>query len=346
MVIAMGMFACQEQMLQAAEEYRIDLNTKYLEMYEEAKTKLSPHMLRELQFFFGYDFFHKALDFAFYESIAASRQPLTAELWIDRLKETEAAETVANMVFGVYVDKMEELLDGAEWEQVRENMGLLIERVKLISPQREVSDARGPLLECMEHPEETKHRYLGLISRFYRDVFVHWSEWIREESERALARYETSFGADPERFLENFKCERGLFQHPATFHISFVSQVANHHIWPVNRGVNHFWVLFGAYNDRVYGPAADREKAELFFKALSDKRRMEFILLLRERPRYGGEIAAELGITPAAVIYHANFFFFLNLVEFKRKDHRLYYHLNAEKLRELLEISSRVLLHD
>lgn len=342
----MGMFACQDQMLRAAEEYRIELDVRYLEIYRDAQSKLSPHMLRELQFFFGYDFFHKALDFAFYESIASSRQPLTAEIWINRLNDTVAEETIANMVFGVYSDKMEELLDGVEWGKARADLGWLTERVRLVTPQREVSDAREPLLECLGHPEETKHRYMGLISQFYRDVFAGWSGFIREESERALSRYETFFNADPERFLENFKSERELFQHPATFHISFVSQVANHHMWPVDRQLNHFWVLFGAFNDRVYGPAADREKAELFFKALSDKRRMEFIMLLRERPRYGGEIAAELGITPAAVIYHANFFFFLNLIEFKRSDHRLYYHLNVEKLRELLEISTRVLLND
>lgn len=345
LIVLMGMIACEPQMVKTAEEYRIELDPLNNEIFKDAGNKMSPHMLRELQFFFGYDFFHKALDYAFYESIASSRQPLSAASWIERLEEAEASEISANMVYGVYYDKMEELLQGREWEEIRKDRLALIERVKATLPLDEVKEAQEPLLECLKHPEETKRRYMMLISQFYRDIFAGWSEVIGEESERALDRYEAFFKGDPERFIRDIhKSEPEIFQVPSTIHVSFVSQVGNHHIWPF--GGSHFWVIFGVFNDRVFGPAADREKAELFFKALSDKRRIDFIMLLRERPRYGSELAAELGITPAAVIYHANFFFFLDLVEFRRSDHRLYYHLNKERLRELLALTAKVMLDE
>ncbi|WP_410767852.1 ArsR/SmtB family transcription factor [Fontibacillus sp. BL9] len=343
LIVTMGMFACESQMAKAAEEYRIELDPLLETIGEDAKKKMSPHMLREMQFFFEYEFFHKALDYAFYESIASSPEPLSAEDWMALLKDADAEKMVVNMAYGVYYDKMEELLDGRPWEEMYDDLPGLIQRVRLISPLEEVKAAQEPLLECLAHPEETKQRYLQLITQFYRQVFANWSEVIRAESERAMIRYETFFQGDPERFIrEIHKSDPDLFHTRSTFHVSFVSQVGNYHMWPLGRP--YFWVIFGVHNDRVFGPAADREKAELFFKALSDKRRMDLIMLLRERPRYGSELAAELGITPAAVIYHANFFFFLDLVEFKRSDHRLYYHLNLERLRELLALTAKVML--
>ncbi|MEF2964872.1 hypothetical protein V3851_03440 [Paenibacillus sp. M1] len=346
LIVFMGMFACERQMTEVAEEYRIDIDPLNRTLYEDARSKLSPFMMREMEFFFAYDFLHKALDYTFYELIAASPEPLSAEAFIAGIQKADARDRAAAMVFGVYSDKQESLLQGRTWEQAREDLPWLIERVKLTEPPQEVKGAHRPLLECLAHPEEAKQRYVALISQFYCDVFAGWAKRLREECERALIRYEAFFQADPERFIIDIhKSEPALFDNRATFHVSVISQVGNYHMWPLDY-IHHFWVIFGANNDKVFGPAADREKAELFFKALSDKRRMDFIILLRERPRYGAELAAELGITPAAVTYHANFFFFLDLVEFKRSDHRLYYHLNGERLRELLALTSRVLLDE
>lgn len=40
------------------------------------------------------------------------------------------------------------------------------------------------------------------------------------------------------------------------------------------------------------------------FQALSDPARREILVFLREKPRTAGEIAAHLGVTPAAASYH------------------------------------------
>ncbi|KAI7251594.1 hypothetical protein KC345_g11561, partial [Hortaea werneckii] len=103
----------------------------------------------------------------------------------------------------------------------------------------------------------------------------------------------------------------------------FVAQVANGFYKFYTEAGRVGWVIFGIHNDRVYGPNADREKVELFLKAFSDKRRLDFLLLLKQRPHYGLEIATALGITPAAVKYHSNFLFFLDLLDVERVDHRL-----------------------
>ncbi|OAB35971.1 ArsR/SmtB family transcription factor [Paenibacillus glacialis] len=345
MIISMGMIACKGQLLALAEDYKLELDPLALTFHNDAQARLSPHTLRELQFFFQYHFLHKGLDFAFYESICSLTKPQSAEEWINMLEQSPAEHVVVQMVYGVYWDQMEEFLQGQEWETVKIDLRLLTELVTDTTPQPELINAHAPLLECLAHPEETKLRYMQLIRLFYRDAFVLWKDRFREESEQASLIYKEYFHANPVRFIQEFnKVEPAVYDIPTTFHISFISQIGNHHI-SINTGTAWIsWVIFGIHNNRVFGPAADREKTELFLKAFSDKRRLDFILLLQERPHYGQELAKKLGITPAAVNYHANFLFFLNLLEMKREDHRMYYHLNIDILRELLAVTTRVML--
>jgi DNA-binding transcriptional ArsR family regulator len=347
LIISMGMIACEEQMLALAEDYKLELDPLAMSFHEEARTRLSPHTLRELEFFFKYNFLHKGLDFAFYESICSSMEPLSAEEWMMRLEQSPAERIVAEMVYGVYHDKMDELLQGMDWEVVKGNIPLLLEIAKKTKPQPEVVKAHVPLLECLAHPEETKVRCLQLIQQFYHDAFSLWKDRLRVESERATIRYDELFHDNPERFIRDHTgTEPIIYDIPTTFHISLMGQVGS------NRQVFYTgtswigWVIFGIHNDRVFGPAADREKTELFLKTFSDKRRLDILLLLRERPHYGQEIATKLSITPSAVNYHANFLFFLNLLEMKRIEHRMYYHLDIEKLRGLLAVTTRVMLDE
>ncbi|MEC0090337.1 ArsR/SmtB family transcription factor [Paenibacillus macquariensis] len=345
MIVSMGMVACEGQLLALAEEFKIELDPLASSFHDETHERLSPHTLRELQFFFQYHFIHKGLDYAFYESICSSTEALSAEEWITVLAQSPADKVVAQMVYGVYWDQMEDLLQGQEWDAIKMDLRILSELVHDTKPQQELIQAHEPLLECLAHPEETKLRYMQLIRLFYNEAFVHWRERFKEESERASVIYQAQFHANPERFIRDLnKVEPAVYDIPTNFHISFISQVGNHHL-SFNTGTSwNAWVIFGIHNDRVFGPAADREKTELFLKAFSDKRRLDFLLLLQERPHYGQEIATKLGITPAAVNYHSNFLFFLNLLEMKREDHRMYYHLNMDKLRELLAVTTSVLL--
>ncbi|GGH28355.1 hypothetical protein GCM10008013_30310 [Paenibacillus segetis] len=348
LIIAMGMVACEEQMEEVAKEYKFELDPLATDFHQEAREQLSPHALRELEFFFKYNFLHKALDFGFYLSICDCPKIQSAEEWIAELDQIPADKIMAGMVYGVYHDKMDELLQGRDWEywkEVQRDLPALIELVKATEPHPEVAGAFEPLLECLTHPLEAKHRYMQVIRQFYQDAYKPWAKRIKDLSEASALHYGDSFKEEPETFIrETNKSEPALYDLPTIFHISFLSQVSNHLIYS-NNG-QHAWVIFGIHNDRVFGPDADREKVELFFKALSDKRRMDFVSLLRVQPRYGAELAAELGITPAAVNYHANFLFFLDLLEMKRSDHRMYYHLKTERLRELLALTSKVLLDE
>ncbi|UQZ32261.1 hypothetical protein C2I18_01085 [Paenibacillus sp. PK3_47] len=346
-VVSLGMIACEGQLLAVAEDYKLEMDPMALAYHEEARTRLSPHAYRELQFFFGYNFFHKALDFAFYESVCSYAEPLSVEMWLARLEESPAEKTVSEMVYGVYHDHLDELLQGHDWEVAKHDIPLLAGLVRNTEPLQEVAAAQEPLLECLNYPEECKLRYMQFLRQFHKDIFSHWSDALRNESEQGRVYYEPLFQDNPERFIREINTnDPAQYDIPTTFHISFMSQVGNYFLHLYKDTGELGWVVFGIHNEQAFGPPAAREKVELFLKAFSDKRRLDFLLLLKKRPHYGQEIAAALGITPAAVNYHANFLFFLGLIELKREDHRLYYHLHTDKLEELLSLTSKVMLDE
>lgn len=347
-IVAMGMLACEEQLQAMAEDYKLEMDPLAVQFHEDAGTRVSPHTYRELQFFFNYNFFHKALDFGFYESICTHPEPQSAEAWIAQLELIPAGKIIAEMVYGVYQDKLDEFLNGEDWEIVKQDLSQLTRLVRNTVPHKEVIHAQAPLLECLDYPEECKLRYMQLLRQFYNDIFIHWKDKLKERSEEGSAHYEAMFLAEPERFIRDIhKNDPMLFTYiPTTFHVSLISQVGNHYLHFVKDTGYVGWVIFGIHNERVFGPAADRERTELFLKAFSDKRRLDILLLLKKRPHYGQEIASALGITPAAVNYHTNFLFFLDLVSIKREDHRLYYHLNRDRLQELVALMTKVMLDE
>lgn len=58
-IVSMGMIACEEQLLKAAEDYKLEMDPQVLSYHKDARARLSPHSYRELQFFFQYNFFIK-----------------------------------------------------------------------------------------------------------------------------------------------------------------------------------------------------------------------------------------------------------------------------------------------
>ncbi|WP_438434012.1 ArsR/SmtB family transcription factor [Gorillibacterium sp. sgz500922] len=346
LLIAMGMLACEDTMRKVAEDYKLQLDSLQIEFFAFARERLSPHTQRELSFFFGHDFFHKSLDLCGYEFLARKPEIESALDLLEALAEEEAERLVSAMVMGVYSDRLSELVEGADWTAKSGDLAYLTVRVSRLAPEEVVASAREPLLECLAHPREAKQRLLLLLEQFYWEAFHPWKDRFRTWSEVGVERFRKQFEDNPAKFIRGYQKMSPDFyaQEPATaVHVSFCEQIGNHFL---SFGCETAWLLFGLRNEEVYGTKASMEKAELFFKALSDKRRLEFVSLLLQRPHYGMEIAEILGITSAAVSYHANFLFFLDLIEVQRADHRLYYHLRKDKMRELLQTAERVLLDE
>ncbi len=72
------------------------------------------------------------------------------------------------------------------------------------------------------------------------------------------------------------------------------------------------------------------------FKVLSDKQRRDILVMLKKGRMNAGEIAEELGITPAALSYHLKLLKGADLImEYKQKNF-IYYEINTSIFDELI----------
>lgn len=72
------------------------------------------------------------------------------------------------------------------------------------------------------------------------------------------------------------------------------------------------------------------------FKVLADRQRRDILVMLKNGRMNAGEIAAELGVTPAALSYHLKLLKSADLImEYKEKNF-IYYEINTSVFEELI----------
>ena len=72
------------------------------------------------------------------------------------------------------------------------------------------------------------------------------------------------------------------------------------------------------------------------YAALADPSRLQIVRLLVERPRYGQELAAALGMSGATISHHLDALGKSGVLRIERRAHRTYFALDHEELRALL----------
>lgn len=72
------------------------------------------------------------------------------------------------------------------------------------------------------------------------------------------------------------------------------------------------------------------------FKVLSDKQRRDILIMLKDGRMSAGDIAEQLGVTPAALSYHLKLLRSVDLIlEYKHKNF-IYYEINTTVFDELI----------
>ncbi len=79
-------------------------------------------------------------------------------------------------------------------------------------------------------------------------------------------------------------------------------------------------------------------------KALSDSSKLEIITALKVSPKYNLEIAHQLGLTAATMSHHMNVLLNCGFVGVEKRDGKVYYHLNKDTMKDLLEELEQTLL--
>ena len=84
-------------------------------------------------------------------------------------------------------------------------------------------------------------------------------------------------------------------------------------------------------------PVDNRKHLVSLLKLLADESKLEILALLRQRRRYGGELAKELKLTTATISHHMGILVGNGLVTLNKEMNRVYYELDEKAIRKLLE---------
>lgn len=204
---------------------------------------------------------------------------------------------------------------------------------------------RDKLAECLENPAETLHRLSFAMKQFYETVYRHFESKILAKAEPFREKYEELFEKDPGGFLADyFKVGIDTIKDKIQIHVGFFMQ-AGILSFP-GGGSDTDCFIMGIHSEKRFGARFARARLLNFYKLLADEKRFELFELLSERPWYVNELAERLGLAASTVSHHLGFFIRSGLVRPCREDHRQYYSLEAEKVRELLNRSALLFLKE
>ena len=91
-------------------------------------------------------------------------------------------------------------------------------------------------------------------------------------------------------------------------------------------------------------PVNNRKRLVFLLKVLADESKLEILALLKERRRYGRELAKELNLTTATISHHMDMLVGSGLVTLNKEMNRIYYEIDENAVRKLLEQTWELLL--
>lgn len=236
---------------------------------------------------------------------------------------------------------------------------------------------RSHLLRVLANPEQARAELLGLLRRHQELAFARLEPALREEREAAAERWQAG-GLEHERMRSLFARYGELEEFspvvvaPSVLldtQISVYYQEIRRSLLD-GRSYEPFILLVGAQRDlaptlpathalpsarlprrsvpQVGEPATTEQETAVagvrIFEALADASRIRIVRLLAERPHYGQELAAALGVSAATVTHHVNLLLRAGVVSIERQSHRTYFVLRRESLLDQLNVGLRYAL--
>lgn len=211
------------------------------------------------------------------------------------------------------------------------------------------------IVETITHPARTRERLADLFADLCDDLFAPLFPELRAKGRMAEARMRDRYVRDPATFImpDTERHARGvprLLLWPSVFLGDGWATISHSASAAMQEG-NARSIAYGA-DMLLATPSPDAaaltDPAEIVpeiappetyqdvYRLLADPVRWTLIQLLVTAPRYGQELAELLGLSIATISHHLNGLKKLDLVDIKRDEHRLYYHLRTDRLRALL----------
>lgn len=317
-----------------------------IDMLDKMKGNLSSYIRWELQYFFqkytctyctgvGVTIYMKYLH--------QNPEINTIEEMIEIIEKSDEYTMFSYAIEGIFYEKNNKSIrEVYDWDRIKNNPDELLKIIRGLELAEK--DLEHRLIEIIENAKETKQRYIMLLKHFYEKAYKPFEEEISKLIAPAMERYEKEFLSNPEKFSRKyFVKDINVFGQVVLIHISFFKYSGSDY-WSSSNGTE--CIILGSETWRFIDEEPEKERILNFLKAISDRRRMNIIELLAEKPWYVNEIAEEIGMSAATTSYHLTNLQELGIVDFERYEHRFYYYLNKDKLRELFIEAMKIYLHE
>lgn len=213
----------------------------------------------------------------------------------------------------------------------------------------EFEEEASRLVRLLSAPEEFRERMARVLDWFHSRFVGPEEVSVQKEIQQRIAAYEPQIRQEPEDALDRLSggnygsllagCgELSLF---LVYRASYERSM----FLPGNAYV----VIGVGLLEQTLLPNADQQalvkRTDELIKAISDPNRLAILRLLSQRPRYGKELAEELGIAAPTTSYHLDKLMQAKLARLElSKGRRFYYSVNPAGIKELQESLGREFL--
>lgn len=220
---------------------------------------------------------------------------------------------------------------------------------------------RASVLRILASPEAARAEMVKVLEQFAHTVFAGIELELRDDRRQAADRLRQVASAGPEYWpawlpsYADFEGFSPVVLAPSAFLGADVSVYYHEIRQPLFDDTEYepFIITVGA--QRALGPiplsrsgrpvstgrsAADAaERHAAAFAVLGDASRLRLVHLLAQRPRYGQELAEELGVSAATISHHVSILMKAGFLGVERRSHRTYFLLRHEVVEALLDES-------
>lgn len=340
---ALVCIGAEDELMEELEEEGIKLEDRYISIREDLKSNMSMYIKQELRYFFDKEInpIMGIGEILLWGFIINNPEINEVSKLIDYIEGCSIEEFFSNLVsFVFYENANKRIKEERDWDKIKSDINLMINEINNLEFKQ--GNRKTKIVESLENPEETRQRYCLLLRQFYERAYKNLEQKILNISLSYMEAYDGILRKNPSKFIrEYFKKDIGVFAENVNIHLSYVWYYGSEY-WATGEELE--WLSLGCKTMEFICEEPKTDRVLSFLKKVSDRKRIEIIELLSQRDCYVNEIAEELKISAATASYHLATLQDFGVVDFERVNHKFYYHLNKEKLRQLFKEVMDVLI--
>lgn len=195
------------------------------------------------------------------------------------------------------------------------------------------------IIQSLQYPSELKEKLSASLKAFYQRFYQPIEEEVIQKLDEKIHYHQELFHQNPELFcktiflIEIEELNRMKSNSQLSVFASYFNELS---VGIYNTSPSEIIFTYSINLEQRYNQEIMAEKQKMFFKILSDEKRVEILKLLAQREWYSNELAKHFNLTTATMSYHISMLVDLGLIFVTRGDqNRFYYRLKKDRLREL-----------